>query len=51
MVVSPFPTSTGLAGHSDGDVVVHAIIDAALGAAALGDIGTHFPSHDPSTKV
>ncbi len=41
------PHQYGLAGHSDGDVVVHAIIDAILGAASLGDIGTHFPSDDP----
>ena len=37
----------GLAGHSDGDTLAHAIIDALLGAAALGDIGAHFPSDDP----
>ena len=44
---SPFPSSKGLAGHSDGDVLLHAIIDALLGAAALGDIGKYFPSEDP----
>ena len=37
----------GLVGHSDGDVLTHAIIDSLLGGAGLGDIGTHFPSNDP----
>jgi 2-C-methyl-D-erythritol 2,4-cyclodiphosphate synthase len=41
-----FPGETGLDGNSDADVVVHAIIDALLGAAGLGDIGTHFPPDD-----
>lgn len=40
----------GLAGHSDADVVVHAIVDALLGAMALADIGTHFPDDDPANK-
>lgn len=40
----------GLLGHSDADVVVHAIMDALLGAAALGDIGKHFPDTDPQYK-
>ena len=41
------PHDRGLAGHSDADVLIHAVVDALLGAAALGDIGTHFPSSDP----
>jgi len=41
------PHSKGLAGHSDADVLLHAICDALLGAAALGDIGMHFPDGDP----
>jgi 2-C-methyl-D-erythritol 4-phosphate cytidylyltransferase / 2-C-methyl-D-erythritol 2,4-cyclodiphosphate synthase len=42
------PYSRGLAGHSDADVVLHAITDALLGAGGLGDIGEHFPSSDPT---
>ncbi len=42
----PIPFDSGLSGHSDADTVIHAIVDALLGAAALDDIGTHFPSHD-----
>ena len=44
------PESPGLSGHSDADALTHAIIDALLGAAALGDIGTHFPSSDAKWK-
>lgn len=40
----------GLLGHSDADVLLHAVTDALLGAAALGDIGTHFPDSDPKWK-
>lgn len=46
----PVPHSRGLAGHSDADVVLHAITDALLGAAGLGDIGEHFPPSDPRWK-
>ena len=45
-----FPGETGLEGHSDADVLIHAIIDALLGAAALGDIGSHFPDTDARWK-
>lgn len=44
------PSDRGLAGHSDADVLLHAIADALLGAAALGDIGQHFPDTDPRWK-
>jgi len=44
------PFDKGLDGHSDADVLVHAIIDALLGATGLGDIGIHFPSSDPRYK-
>ena len=42
------PYEKGLLGHSDADVLLHAITDAILGAAALGDIGKHFPDTDPA---
>lgn len=45
-----FPDHAGLAGHSDGDAVAHAVIDAVLGAAAAGDIGGHFPPTDARWK-
>ncbi|MBR3036432.1 MAG: 2-C-methyl-D-erythritol 2,4-cyclodiphosphate synthase [Lachnospiraceae bacterium] len=44
------PYEKGLLGHSDADVLLHAVMDALLGAAALGDIGKHFPDKDPQYK-
>jgi 2-C-methyl-D-erythritol 2,4-cyclodiphosphate synthase len=44
------PHARGLAGHSDADVLLHAICDALLGALAMGDLGTHFPDTDPRWK-
>ncbi|MBR2838177.1 MAG: 2-C-methyl-D-erythritol 2,4-cyclodiphosphate synthase [Kiritimatiellae bacterium] len=45
-----FPGEDGLDGHSDADALAHAVIDALFGAAALGDIGSHFPDDDPKWK-
>jgi 2-C-methyl-D-erythritol 4-phosphate cytidylyltransferase/2-C-methyl-D-erythritol 2,4-cyclodiphosphate synthase len=45
-----FPGETGLAGHSDGDAALHAVIDALLGAAALGDVGAMFPPDDAALR-
>lgn len=44
------PHDRGVLAHSDGDVILHALVDALLGAAALGDIGQHFPDSDPRWK-
>jgi 2-C-methyl-D-erythritol 2,4-cyclodiphosphate synthase len=44
------PHTRGVLAHSDGDVLLHALVDALLGAAALGDIGMHFPDSDPQWK-
>ena len=44
------PYETGLLGHSDADVLLHAVMDALLGAAAMGDIGKHFPDTDPAYR-
>jgi 2-C-methyl-D-erythritol 2,4-cyclodiphosphate synthase len=44
------PHNKGLAAHSDGDAVIHALCDALLGAASLGDIGAHFPDNDPAYR-
>ncbi|MEC9141079.1 MAG: 2-C-methyl-D-erythritol 2,4-cyclodiphosphate synthase [Chloroflexota bacterium] len=44
------PSNKGLLGHSDGDALLHSVIDALLGAAGLGDIGAHFPSTNPEFR-
>jgi len=46
----PVPSERGLAGHSDGDVLLHAVASALLGALGEGDLGTHFPSSDPGLR-
>jgi len=46
----PFAHELGLVGHSDGDVVCHALADALLGSVAMGDVGEHFPESDPSIE-
>jgi 2-C-methyl-D-erythritol 2,4-cyclodiphosphate synthase len=46
----PIPSEIGTVAHSDGDVILHALVDALLGAVALGDIGEHFPDTDPRWK-
>ena len=48
--VSKYPTLQGLEGHSDADVLIHAVMDAIIGALGLGDIGQHFPDTDPAYK-
>jgi len=48
LVGVPFEGQRGLAGHSDADVVAHAVADSLLGAASLGDLGDHFPDSDPA---
>ena len=45
------PYEKGLLGHSDADVLLHAVMDALLGAAALGDIGKHFPDSEPAYEI